>query len=673
MATTGRDTPTEDASTKDEESAVLEERSLYQDLVDAQPGGIYRLRVRPPKSMTAESWRSVVDTSFSSDFISERFAEILGSTRDELQRNPGIIPDTVIEEDRPDFLARSLEAFATRAPFQWTGRITVRGETRWIRFSSRQRVLANGDVIRTGFVEDVTEAMRVQQALVEAEERFRTFFDLSSVGKVMTAPNGRLVRVNKALCDMLGYSAEELQSFTFASVTHPDDLPESVELVRSLLAGERGSVDVDKRYLTRDGRVVWAHVRVCLLRDAAGAPLHLITDIVDISDRKAAQEVLLESRETLRKSEETYRALFDNMLNGSAYCRMLFEGGRPVDWIYLNVNRAFEKQTGLVGVAGRRVSEVIPGLRETSPDIFEVFGRVALTGRPEQLETYVEKLKDWFSLSVYSPAKEYFVAVFDVITDRKATEQALRASHEVLEQRVGERTMELAEANRELEAFSYSVSHELRSPLRAIDGFSALIARAYGGLLDDEGRRLFGQVRWNAQRMGRLIDDLLAFARAGRSDLTFNMVDMTGFARTALAQVVPDPAALSRISFSVDALPDCTGDATLLQRVWENLLSNAVKFSAVRERPEIRVEGCVEEGEAIYRVRDNGVGFEMKYVDQLFGVFRRLQGTHAFEGTGVGLALVRRIITRHGGRVWAEGELDRGATFSFSLPVLPSK
>ena len=262
MATNGLDTSIEGASIAVEERAGVEERDLYQDLVDAQPGGIYRLRIRPAETPATEPWRSAV---YSFDFISERFSEIVGITQAELQRNPGIIPGLVIEEDRPDFKARTVEAFATRTPFQWTGRMTVRGEVRWIRFDARSRLLANGDVIRTGFVEDVTEYKNAEKALVEAEERFRTFFAFSPIGKAMTAPDGRVVQVNQALCDMLGYSAEELQSLTFASVTHPDDRPESVELIRSLLAGERGLVDVDKRYLTRDGGVVWAHVGVRLL------------------------------------------------------------------------------------------------------------------------------------------------------------------------------------------------------------------------------------------------------------------------------------------------------------------------------------------------------------------------------------------------------------------------
>ena len=261
------------------------------------------------------------------------------------------------------------------------------------------------------------------------------------------------------------------------------------------------------------------------------------------------------------------------------------------------------------------------------------------------------------------------VGVTRDITERRAAQEELKALHAELERRVHERTAALEEANRELEAFSYSVSHELRTPLRAIDGFSARIAAELGATLDEESRRLFAQVRWNAQRMGQLIDDLLAFSQAGRVDLKVVPVDMSRAARDAYAAVVADTPALWKVSLELGELPPVRGDAALLRRVWESLLSNAVKFSAARERPEIRVEGSLAGGEAVYCVRDNGTGFDMRYVGKLFGVFERLHGPTHLEGTGIGLALVRRIVTRHGGRVWAEGAPDGGAAFWFSLPA----
>jgi len=237
-----------------------------------------------------------------------------------------------------------------------------------------------------------------------------------------------------------------------------------------------------------------------------------------------------------------------------------------------------------------------------------------------------------------------------------------------LERRVHERTAQLEAVNQELEAFAYSVSHDLRAPLRAIEGFSGIIAEDYGAQLDAEGRRLLGVVRANAQRMSRLIDDLLSFARTGRSEMKRGPAAMGELARSAFALVVEDAAARARIDFTVGELPDAEGDVALLQQVWFNLLSNAVKFSARRERPAITVSGACAGGEVEYCVRDNGAGFDAQHADKLFGVFQRLHPVDEFEGTGIGLALVQRIVARHGGRVWAHGAVGQGAAFSFALP-----
>lgn len=258
----------------------------------------------------------------------------------------------------------------------------------------------------------------------------------------------------------------------------------------------------------------------------------------------------------------------------------------------------------------------------------------------------------------------------------RASEAALRRSEGMfrelnaeLESRVSERTAQLEEANKELEAFSYSVSHDLRAPLRAIDGFSRMIVEDHAEGLDPEGRRLLGVVSANARRMAQLIDALLRLSRLGRSEVRCTSVDMASLAHAAFEEIVESPEARGRIEFRVGDLPSAMGDPALLMQVWVNLLSNAVKFTSNRERPVIEVDGEVEGRGAVYRVKDNGAGFNMAYAGKLFGVFQRLHGPGEFEGTGVGLALVRRIVLRHGGRVWAEGKVGEGATFFFALPA----
>ena len=255
------------------------------------------------------------------------------------------------------------------------------------------------------------------------------------------------------------------------------------------------------------------------------------------------------------------------------------------------------------------------------------------------------------------------------ITARKHAEEELRCEREHLEVMVTERTSQLEAANKELEAFAYSVSHDLRAPLRAIEGFSAIVINDYGSQLDPEGQRLLGVVRANAARMSVLIDNLLTFSRTGRSELKHGRIDMEEMGRAVFAEVLVQPAALVRIDFSVGALPPADGDSGLVRQVWVNLLSNAVKFTSKRERAGIQVTGALDGDQAVYCVRDNGVGFDMQYAGKLFGVFQRLHSPDQFEGTGIGLALVKRIVARHGGRVWAEAEAGRGAAFFFTLPA----
>jgi light-regulated signal transduction histidine kinase (bacteriophytochrome) len=236
-----------------------------------------------------------------------------------------------------------------------------------------------------------------------------------------------------------------------------------------------------------------------------------------------------------------------------------------------------------------------------------------------------------------------------------------------LEERVLERTLQLQSANKELEAFSYSVSHDLRAPLRAIDGFTRILLEDYEPVLDEEGKRVCAVIRREAHHMEQLIDDLLALSRLGRKELCFTKIDMKAMASSVFDELVEeeDPG---RIDFRVHRLPLATGDPALIRQAWVNLLSNAIKFSSRKERAVIEVGSKHSQDEYVYYVRDTGAGFDMEYADKLFGVFQRLHSEKEFEGTGVGLAIVQQVIRRHGGRVWAEGAVDRGATFYFSVP-----
>jgi signal transduction histidine kinase len=263
------------------------------------------------------------------------------------------------------------------------------------------------------------------------------------------------------------------------------------------------------------------------------------------------------------------------------------------------------------------------------------------------------------------------------VLDRRRTEQSLRYTetllrrlHEDLEDHIAERTAELTKTIAELEAFSYSVSHDLRQPLRAINGFAAILRDEHGARLDSEGDELLMKIETNAAKMAQLIDGLLDFSRLARAEQTSREVDMKALAESVASELRPQPDAAA-IQVRIGTLPRALGDEAMLRQVWANLLSNALKFSSPKPHPMIEVGGESRDGELVFFVRDNGVGFDMNYVEKLFGVFNRLHRADEFPGVGVGLALTRRIVLRHGGRVWAEGRPGEGSTFYFALPGPP--
>lgn len=254
-----------------------------------------------------------------------------------------------------------------------------------------------------------------------------------------------------------------------------------------------------------------------------------------------------------------------------------------------------------------------------------------------------------------------------VVTFVEVTDDSLRQLNREVERCVAARTAQLEAANRELEAFAVSVSHDLRAPLRAIDGYSRIVAEDYEDKIDAEGKRLLGVVRENTARMTQLLDDILRFSRAGRHELERDEVDLAALARAQFDEQA-ELAAGRDLRLVVGTLPSARGDRTMLRQVLANLISNAIKFTAPREQALIEIGGEPGPSENRYWVRDNGAGFDMKDVDKLFGVFQRLHTDEQFEGTGVGLAIVKRIVSRHGGRVWAEGRPEEGATVHFTLP-----
>jgi two-component system, sensor histidine kinase and response regulator len=291
-------------------------------------------------------------------------------------------------------------------------------------------------------------------------------------------------------------------------------------------------------------------------------------------------------------------------------------------------------------------------------------GAIVMTGHGT-IDTAVRAMQGGAFDYILKPFK---LNVILPIIARALDVQRLRRENAALQLREKQQSAELAAAYHDLESFSYSISHDLRAPLRSMDGFAGILESEFAEALGEEGRRIIGIIRAGSQKMDELIVSLLEFSRAGRSALERDLVDMTMLADSAAAEVRslyvgPEP------QIEIAELPAAEVDAILIRQVWCNLIGNGLKYSAKRSAPKITVSGHIEDHEAVYRVEDNGAGFDMRYADKLFGVFQRLHRTEDFAGTGVGLAIVHRIITRHGGRIWAQGSPDVGACFQFALPM----
>ncbi|MCK9283086.1 MAG: PAS domain S-box protein [Rhodocyclaceae bacterium] len=496
------------------------------------------------------------------------------------------------------------------------------------------------------------DALAAQAARLKASAEIEDLYDHAPCGYHSLDANGVFVRINQTELDWLGYRREDVVGrLRFEDVVSETGIATFREnFPRFMREGYVSGLEFDLR--CKDGSLRPVIVSATAVRDEAGAFLMSRSTMYDISERKQVE-----------REREQYFSFF--MLSTNPMCIADPFG------CFLKVNPALTQLTGFEAselVAKPFLEFVVPEDRQRTVEEMEK----QVTVRPSMnfVNRYLRKdgttiLLSWTAYFDKNTGVTYATA--HDITESKRAEDEIRKLNAELEQRVAQRTSQLEAANKELEAFAYSVSHDLRAPLRAVDGFSKILSDEYGEKLDADAAHLLAVVRENAQRMGQLIGDILDLSRTNRLEMEKTPVDLAKLAQEIFAEqktFLPQRA----IRLEVGELPVAWGDRSLLRQVLVNLLSNAIKFTAAKAEAVIVLAGYSEGDEDHYSVQDNGAGFDMNYVHKLFGVFERLHTREEFEGTGIGLAIVKRVVVRHGGRVWAEGKVGEGATIHFTLP-----
>lgn len=567
-----------------------------------------------------------------------------------------------------------------------------------------------GREFNCAFARNISERRQAQAALSESEERFRSIFENAVMGLYRTTPEGRILMANPALARMLGYdSPKELMTRDLAQEGFSPDAPRS-DFIETLDAQER-VVGLESKWTRKDGSILFVSESSRAIRNDNEEVLYYDGTVEDITIRKRAEEelktrerflaCLSEVSQNLLRQEDPARALpgvlqaLGSTANASR--SYLFrnghdDAGRLVsslidEWCRFPLtprtnddvlqNLPYE-ENGLgrwaeVMAAGGVISGAVSEFPEPERERLEPHGILSLLLIPLFVEGewygYIgfdacEEVREWTSVEI--DLLQVAAAELGAAIENRHLFMRLRDYANTLEDRVALRTAELSNVNRELEAFSYSVSHDLRAPLRSIDGFSQALQEDMGDVADRQAQDYLDRIRAAAQRMGQLIEDLLRLSRLTRKEMTVQPVSLS-----ELAQSVTDDLRAHEPDRDVEVLIDekltTQGDPQLLRILLENLIGNSWKFTSRRSEARIVLGSQELDSKTTFFVRDNGAGFDMEYSKKLFGAFQRLHGAEEFDGTGIGLATVQRIVHRHGGNIWAEGKVDQGATFYFTL------
>ncbi len=494
-----------------------------------------------------------------------------------------------------------------------------------------------------GVCMDITERKRAEALLQESEERFRSMFNAAATGIAISTPQGRFLQANGAYCRMLGYTEEELRTRTFESLTHPDDIGVNLSLRDELLAGKRANFVMEKRYLKKNGAIVWARHSVSAVRAAAGEIVMLIVVAEDINQRKEAEA-----------ASKLFRALVDRSGDG-------IEVIDPETGRFLDVNETACKQMGYrrEEMLSMGMADIDAGVIGADPSAWRASVEITRQAGFRILETeHRRKDGSIFPVEVrvqyVQLDRDYFIASVRDITERKQAQQ-----------KITEYTQELERSNGELQQFAYVASHDLQEPLRAVVGCIQMLEESNALAFDERSKELMAYTIDGAKRMQMLINDLLAYSRVGSKGISRKHIDTAEMVNKALRQLsvaITESGAV----ITVDPLPQIWADAVQITQLFQNLIGNAIKFRT-DVQPQIRVSAETTDGETIFSVRDNGIGIAPEYHEKIFGVFRRLQSRRDYPGTGIGLAICKKIVERHDGRIWVESRAGEGANFRFTI------
>ncbi|MBA4196272.1 MAG: hypothetical protein C0459_01840 [Chitinophaga sp.] len=519
-----------------------------------------------------------------------------------------------------------------------------------------QNIFFNGRNARLVLVNDITEKLKAEEGLKKSLREtsdYKKALDASAIVSISNADE-YIVYVNDNFCKVSKYSREELigkEHSIINSGYHSKEF--MIKLSNTIRSGK--IFQSEFRNKAKDGSFYWVFNTIVPFVDENNKPYQYVAIATDITKRKEAELIS-------QKNEKIYQTIASS-IPGSLVALLSIDNTYTFAEGDLIEKLGFTKEA----IIGKTPKEI---LTEEQYNFYNPLLEAAFKGKTIAFD--LDRL-DYSLIVKLVPLKDesdyvYSFLIFYLdVTELKKTQKAIEELNEGLEIKVAERTEQLENVNKELEAFSYSVSHDLRAPLRIIDGYSEILLEEYERVINEEGKRLINVIRTNTKRMGVLIDELLNLSRLGKKEMKIADINMESLINSSIKELLPD--ASPKINIQIGTIENAACDAILIRQVWINLLSNAIKYSSKKEKQEIFISSYINDNNVVYTVKDNGAGFNMQYVNKLFGVFQRLHKVSDFEGTGIGLALVKRIIHKHGGNIWAESELDKGAIFYFSLPL----